>query len=227
MADPKQSRGYRNNNPGNLEYVPANRWVGQLGIEPPPLDGSAPRFVRFDTPENGIRALELTLQSYQDRHGLRTIRQIITRWAPPKNNRGRQENRTEAYIGFVAERTGFARDERLDVHRYEHARPLVEAIIAYELGGQPYSSAVIDEGLRRAGVVRRGPAAALHADATRAAAGTAAAGVAAATALQPVLDAAAQAAPVLAALKDLSPWVAAAIVLGVAGYFIARQVRRA
>ena len=44
------------------------------------------------------------------------------------------------------------------MHRYEVMRPLVEAIIRHENGNQPYSSAVLDEGLRRAGVLPTSPA---------------------------------------------------------------------
>ncbi|HDF2344629.1 TPA: structural protein, partial [Morganella morganii] len=47
------SRGIRNNNPGNIDYRPANNWKGQL-----PYDKSIePRFCRFSAPEYGIRAI--------------------------------------------------------------------------------------------------------------------------------------------------------------------------
>ena len=74
-GDPKAARGYRNRNPGNIEHVPANKW---LGLADPPSDG---RFCRFHSHQHGIRALALLLQSYQDRHGLRTVRGIVARWA--------------------------------------------------------------------------------------------------------------------------------------------------
>src|SRR5690606_36642828 len=41
----------------------------------------------------------------------------------------------------------------VNVHEYRTMRALVEAIIKHENGAQPYSQVVIDEGLRRAGVV--------------------------------------------------------------------------
>ncbi|WP_206934127.1 structural protein [Roseococcus thiosulfatophilus] len=151
MSDPTQSRGYRNKNPGNIDHVPANRWVGLADppLEPTPRDGGRRRFAVFTSHEYGIRALALLLQTYQDRHGLRTIRGIVNRWAPPN------ENSTGSYVRFVDEfLPGHGPDDRLDLHTYADARLMVEAIIRKELGGNPYDDATIDEGLRRAGVVR-------------------------------------------------------------------------
>ncbi|MBS7811220.1 structural protein [Roseococcus pinisoli] len=148
MADPTLSRGYRNRNPGNIDWSAANNWQGQTGMEPAPVGGRA-RFATFQSHEYGIRALAMLLTTYQDRHGLRTIRAIVSRWAPSA------ENHTDAYAGRVADLTGFDPDlTTLDLHTYAYLRPLVEAIITVELGGQPYPGSVIDEGLRLAGVPR-------------------------------------------------------------------------
>lgn len=73
-------RGVRNRNPGNIDFNPANHWVGQIGKEP----GS--RFCLFDTPENGIRALRKLLHTYYNKHGLHTVASIIKRWAPEVEN---------------------------------------------------------------------------------------------------------------------------------------------
>lgn len=143
MADPKQTRGYRNKNPGNIDWNAQNKWQGQVGREP---TGNPPRFAVFDKHENGIRALAVLLTTYQDRHGLRTIRGIISRWAPGN------ENNTDAYVAHVARLTGRAPGDTLDLHTFEDLRPLVAAIITHELGGQPYSDAQLDAGLRLAGV---------------------------------------------------------------------------
>jgi hypothetical protein len=102
--DPRKSRGYRNRNPGNIEHSPANKW---LGLADPPSDG---RFCRFVSHEHGIRALAVLLQAYQDRHGLRTVRAIISRFAPG------HENPTEAYVTAVARRMGVGREAAIDVH---------------------------------------------------------------------------------------------------------------
>lgn len=54
----------------------------------------------------GYRALFAVLYTYEVRHGLRTPRQWITRWAPPS------ENHTERYLDFVCRRVGISPDER-------------------------------------------------------------------------------------------------------------------
>jgi len=220
--DPRQSRGYRNRNPGNIEHNPANKWQGLADppLEPPPPGGGPPRFARFVSHEYGIRALAVLLITYQDRHGLCTIRGIISRWAPGA------ENDTEAYIAAVARRMDRHPRAMLDLHSYADLRPLVEAIIHHELGGMPYDRATIDAGLRLAGVVPTGPGAVARTGTARAAAGTAAAGTAAVAVVQPLAEAAAQAAPALAALRELSPLVAVALILAVAGWFIWQRARR-
>lgn len=142
-------RGIRNNNPGNIDYSERYRWQG---LDAPPSDG---RFCRFKSAADGIRALARTLITYQKKHGINTIRGIINRWAPPV------ENDTGAYVNQVAKACGLAADQALDVETYDHLAPIVKAIINHE-NGKPstakrtewYAQDVIDEGLRRAGVVR-------------------------------------------------------------------------
>lgn len=220
--DPRQTRGFRNRNPGNIVHVPANRWQGlaEPPLEPPPPGGGAPRFARFVSHEYGIRALALLLATYQDRHGLRTIRGIVTRWAPG------HENDTEAYIAAVAARMDRHPRAALDLHRHGDLRPLVEAIIHHELGGMPYGRATIDAGLRLAGVVPDGRGAVARTGTARAAAGTAAAGVGSVAAVEVI----GQVAPHLGAAAELAralgPWLAAAVILGVAGWFVLQRMRR-
>lgn len=122
--NPETTRGYRNRNPGNIEHVEANKWQG---LAEPPSDG---RFCRFVSHEYGIRALAALLTTYQDRHGLITVRDIIGRWAPPG------ENATGAYVAAVVKRTGFTASAPLDLHEYVWLRPLVEAILAHNLTGR-------------------------------------------------------------------------------------------
>ncbi|PHX37098.1 hypothetical protein AO284_29260 [Pseudomonas sp. NZIPFR-PS2] len=61
-----ETRGVRNRNPGNIDYVAANQWQGQLKPDP----AIEKRFARFDTPENGIRALGKLLLTYQRKHSV-------------------------------------------------------------------------------------------------------------------------------------------------------------
>lgn len=207
MADPKQSRGYRNRNPGNIDWNERNRWQGQTGKE----QGLGARFAVFDSHENGIRALAVLLTTYQDRHGLRTIRGIVSRWAPST------ENNVGAYVAHVARLTGRDPGETLDLHTYADLRPLVEAIITHELGGQPYPASVIDEGLRRAGVVR--PVATV-ADAARTGTGRGAVTVGA------VASTAAAVAPLVEALGGLPAWVSVALVVSAAVVAVAWVLTR-
>ena len=131
-------RGIRNNNPGNIRrgnivwegMVPAYETIGE--------DAD---FVVFTTPEMGIRAMVRILITYRNRHNLTTIRQVITRWAPPN------ENDSAAYINHVAEMVGIGVDDQLDYA--QHLRPLVEAIIDHENGGMPYQDRILVVGINR------------------------------------------------------------------------------
>lgn len=210
IVDSKATRGYRNRNPGNIEHVATNKWQG---LAEPPSDG---RFCRFTGHEYGLRALAVLLIAYQDRHGLRTVRDIISRWAPPA------ENDTVAYLAAVARRMGVGPDDPLDLHRHDHLRPLVEAIVTHECAGLTYPAAVLDRALTLAGVP---PAAAqtllqvaAATDTGRGALLVGAAGVA--TAL-------AQAAPAIQALGDLAPVAAIAVVLAAVAGVLAWRLGRA
>ncbi|MBH3494368.1 structural protein [Pseudomonas aeruginosa] len=140
-------RGIRNFNPGNIRHAKGTRWQGMSANQ------SDSAFVQFTGPQWGIRAIARTLITYQDKHALRTIRQIISRWAPPS------ENNTESYIRQVAARVGVAPDARIDVYDYRTMRTLVEAIVRHENGPGPlpegswYGEGLINEGLHLAGIV--------------------------------------------------------------------------
>ncbi|MCO7612890.1 structural protein [Pseudomonas chlororaphis] len=144
---PETPRGIRNFNPGNIRHVKGTRWQGMSANQ------NDTAFVQFTGPQWGIRAIARTLITYQDKHGLRTIRQIIGRWAPPN------ENNTESYIRQVATRLGVSPDARIDVYDYRTMRGLVEAIIRHENGSGPlsqgnwYGESLVNEGLHLAGIV--------------------------------------------------------------------------
>lgn len=129
-------RGIRNRNPGNIRKSPAD-WIGKI-------EGDDPDFETFDTDVHGIRALARTLLSYQDKHKLRTIRHIISRWAPPK------ENNTASYIKMVAAAVGRFPDEEISLHNQDILIRLTTAIIRHENGQQPYSVQTITEGVNKA-----------------------------------------------------------------------------
>ena len=90
----KLPRGLRNNNPLNIRWNPNTRpWQGQKSY-----DGE---FVIFETMEDGYRAAFRVLDSYNKKHNIYSVREIIYRWAPPKDH-----NNTRAYIERVCEEAG-------------------------------------------------------------------------------------------------------------------------
>lgn len=152
---PETPRGIRNYNPGNIDRVAGVRWQGQA------TDQSAdPRFVVFNGPRWGVRAIARVLITYQDKRRAKdgsridTVREFIERWAPAV------ENDTNAYAKAVASALGIGSDdERVDVYRFETMRTLVLAIIRHENGPGPlpggawYGESIIVDGLALAGIV--------------------------------------------------------------------------
>ncbi len=132
-------RGLRNNNPGNIRHGQA--WQGRNPVQ---TDKS---FIQFDSPVYGIRAINKILKTYSTIYGLNTVRGIISRWAPPVNDKGKKENDTESYINSVAGRLGVEPDQIIDVRA--RAVALSQAIIKHENGLQPYPLLTIETGVAR------------------------------------------------------------------------------
>ncbi len=94
-------RGIRNNNPLNIRRG-KDQWQGLRAQQ---TDAS---FCQFESMEYGWRAVfRLLCNTYYGKYKLRTIRDIISRWAPPK------ENNTPAYIRYVSDYTGIWPDREL------------------------------------------------------------------------------------------------------------------
>lgn len=128
------SRGLRNCNPGNIRQS-RSRFQGEVR----PSRDSA--FKQFESMAYGYRAMFVLLDTYHRRYGLTTIRQMISRWAPPT------ENFTEGYIRFVAQRTGIRPDETLDSRSLRDMIPIVAAMSEIENGAKAVMSDV-EEGWR-------------------------------------------------------------------------------
>ncbi|WP_275269131.1 structural protein [Pantoea ananatis] len=126
MTGSNNSRGIRNNNPGNIRW--GDEWKGLV----PEGQRTDKSFCQFKTPEFGIRAMIIILRNYQSKYGLKTITGIIKRWAPPN------ENDTQAYIRSVAQATGTDADKPIDLTDSRKLFPLLQAIIKHENGTQPY-----------------------------------------------------------------------------------------
>ncbi|WIL43097.1 structural protein [Pantoea agglomerans] len=126
MTGSNNSRGIRNNNPGNIRW--GDEWKGLV----PEAQRTDKSFCQFKAPEFGIRAMIIILRNYQSKYGLKTITGIIKRWAPPN------ENDTQAYIRNVALATGTDADKPIDLTDSRKLFPLLQAIIKHENGTQPY-----------------------------------------------------------------------------------------
>ena len=87
------ARGLRNNNPGNIR-INGDLFQGEVR---PSKDKS---FKQFTTMAYGYRAMFKILSNYFKNYKLDTIRKMIIRWAPQK------ENHTEAYIKAVSDYAG-------------------------------------------------------------------------------------------------------------------------
>jgi hypothetical protein len=129
------ARGLRLANPGNIRHGDA--WRGLTADQPDPA------FCQFSAPVYGIRAMAKILLSYQ-RRGIRTIKGIISAWAPPS------ENDTDAYSRDVAQRAGIFETDQIDVRDPEVCAALVKGIIWHENGSQPYSDNTINDGVKLA-----------------------------------------------------------------------------
>ena len=117
----KTVRNVRNNNPGNIKLEPGTRWDGQINT-------GDDTFVTFETPDKGVRALGILLQNYQDVHGIKTVKGIINRFAPPSENPAH-----DSYVNFVAKKLGVKPTEPIKVA--DHLDNLIGSIIYFE-GGQ-------------------------------------------------------------------------------------------
>lgn len=111
------SRGYRNNNPGNIRYIARNPWRGQVADDK--------GYGIYDTKEHGTRALGKQLLVYA-RRGLVTVGSIISTWAPTN------ENDTRSYIAAVSAALEVDADDTLDVRA--RLPKLARAIAKHENG---------------------------------------------------------------------------------------------
>lgn len=116
------SRGLRNNNPGNIRQNSDN-FLGE--VKP----SSDPAFKQFESIEYGYRAIFVTLNTYQKKYGLSTIRAMISRWAPPKDN-----NDTEAYIRAVSSESGVPENSHITSTNKDVMIPIVAAMSRVENG---------------------------------------------------------------------------------------------
>lgn len=112
----------KTNNPCNIRYNSRNEWVGQVG--------EYRGFCMFKNVAYGFRAAYKTLCSYI-RNDVRTIEDIIRRWAPPC------ENNTDSYVKFVADDVMIDKDKPLtnqSIHDYWTIIMILRAMACLECG---------------------------------------------------------------------------------------------
>ncbi|SEA70476.1 hypothetical protein SAMN05444145_105234 [Alistipes timonensis JC136] len=114
------SRGLRNRNPGNIRRS-ATRYKGET-------TSTDPAFKAFESLAWGYRAMFVLLHTYRVKHNCRTLREMISRWAPPS------ENHTDKYIVTVATRSNVPFDMEINTQRRDMMIPIVAAMSFVENG---------------------------------------------------------------------------------------------
>ncbi|ECY3258285.1 hypothetical protein AU577_16900 [Salmonella enterica subsp. enterica serovar Alachua] len=129
------ARSVRNNNPWNLNYA------GQRGASMEEANGTAPRFARFSSPEEGIQAADRQLMLYYTgqsafAHGrsLDTLDQIITTASPESDG-----NSTRMMITRASQELGVSSGTHLDLADPAMRAKVLTALFNQE-GNNPYSS---------------------------------------------------------------------------------------
>ena len=116
-----KSRGYRNNNPGNIR-INGDKFQGEV------IPSQDKEFKQFESMAYGYRAIFKILRNYQINYKLNTIRQMISRWAP------KQENDTANYISVVSEISGIPADDPIRTDNREMMIRIVAAMSRVENG---------------------------------------------------------------------------------------------
>ena len=115
------SRGTDNCNPGNIRRSK----IRYKGERHPSTDAA---FKQFESMEWGYRAIFVLLDTYRVRYGLNTLREMISRYAPPS------ENHTGLYIDMVCNMTGIEPDEVINTRSRKTMVPIVAAMSRVENG---------------------------------------------------------------------------------------------
>ena len=136
----KTPRGVKNCNPLNIRLPKNAKWAGLAKEQ---TDRS---FCQFASMTYGWRAAFILLRKYYFVYELKTLRDIISRWAPPEDN-----NPTNVYIStvtaFVNPTTGLREDTKLpdpDIAPFTWAY-IAAAMAAVENGWQLSRYSSMDE----------------------------------------------------------------------------------
>lgn len=110
----KLTLGIRNNNYLNIKNNPRKPWQGLESVDPH-------GHTVFRSPEWGLRAAIINLRTYWFAYGLRTVRDIIGRWAPADDTlgsvAGNPHNSPSEYTDFVCQQGDFRPGQNLELFR--------------------------------------------------------------------------------------------------------------
>ncbi len=126
-VDSSAPRGYRNNNPLNIE-------AGDFSQSQPGYSGSDGRFAQFNSMDQGTGAADKLLQVYGGK-GINTVGGIVNRWAPPTDN-----NPTDAYAATVAKSVGVDPNAPIDLKDPSMRQKIIAAMAQFE-NGKPMPAA--------------------------------------------------------------------------------------
>lgn len=130
MAKNITPKGYRLNNPGNIRRS-SDVFQGEI------VPSKDKDFKQFRNMAYGYRAMFKLLSTYYRAYSLKTIEQLIARWAP------RNENNTRAYVSLVSSYTGIAADAPLQFTEEEMTK-IVAAMSRVEDGREADMTEVKD-----------------------------------------------------------------------------------
>lgn len=133
------TRGEKNNNPGNLRYVKSIHWQGLA--DPPQDDGG---YCVFTTAYYGIRALCRDLYIANTVDGLKTVTDLVDRFAPPN------ENNTAAYILDMSDRMGVEADAPVDLSHPDQLQAYSHGTVIHENGRCIYPDNLIAQAAQAA-----------------------------------------------------------------------------
>jgi|TARA_R100000482_G_C5130563_1_gene151599 hypothetical protein len=125
-----------NNNPGNIRSSPT-QWNGEI-TKP----GEA--FERFESMPYGIRASARILRTYGSKYNIKTINQIIDRYAPPEDNNPNNAN----YARHVSNGSGFGVDEEINLNDPAVLMKLMRPIFEFE-NGRKEADKISDEDIQK------------------------------------------------------------------------------
>jgi hypothetical protein len=127
------TRGFRNNNPGNIKH--GEPWNGLAERQ------DDKEFCQFRALDYGIRAIYRLLLTYKNAYGAVNIHAIIHRYAPSSENHTR--NYIKGVVKYVNDRVVHPINSQTDIHKRDVLDLTIMGIIYFENGFQPFNSGFI------------------------------------------------------------------------------------